>query len=300
MYLERRRAMNLSLLTGLFMLVGKVTAYYLTGSVAILSDAAESLIHVAAVAFAWFSLWLSQQPAGEKSPYGYERITFFSAGFEGGMIIVAALWIIAAAVDKWLTGLFVERLGLGTLIVLAASLINLLLGWYLVRTGRRTHSLILEANGKHVLTDSWTSFGVVAGLVLVIITGWKPFDPILAILVALNIIYSGAMLIHTAIRGLMDLPNPSDAALLRERADAAAQKVGVQFHRLRFRNTGQRWIVSMHVLCPDEVTLREAHRLATAFESELQHSVEHTLEVITHLEPLEDHGALHPDEPEWG
>src|SRR5215831_2404209 len=139
--------MRLSLIFGVLMLVGKTTAYLITGSAAILSDAAESVIHVVAVAFAAFSLRMSTRPADARFHYGYERIAFFSAGFEGAMIIIAAIAIIWAAAEKWLVGLRIENLGAGTLFVLAASLINAWLGWYLVRVGRRSRSLILEANG---------------------------------------------------------------------------------------------------------------------------------------------------------
>ncbi len=295
---DRYKAMTWSLCVGFLMLVGKFAAYWLTGSVAILSDAAESLIHVVAVAFAAFSLWLSLQPASAKSPYGYERITFFSAGFEGGMIIVAAIWIIAAAVQKWMAGLAFERLGLGTMLVLLASLINLGLGYHLLRTGRRTGSLILEANGKHVLTDSWTSFGVVAGLALVLITGWKPFDPLLAIAVATNILWSGGQLIRTSVRGLMDLPDPEKARQLEEKVTGVARELDVQYHRLRFRDTGQRWMVSLHLLFPDAVTLLQAHQKATEFEQRLEKLLPANSEVLSHLEPAEDHGRVHPDEPD--
>jgi len=157
-----RFAMRISLAFGVLMLVGKMAAYLMTGSAAILSDAAESVIHVVAVAFAAFSLRLSTKPAAPQFLYGYERITFFSAGFEGAMIVLAAIFILYAAVEKWMAGLQLENLGAGTLVVLAAGVLNAGLGWYLVRMGRRSRSLILEANGKHVLTDSWMSFGVVS------------------------------------------------------------------------------------------------------------------------------------------
>ncbi|MBL8178664.1 MAG: cation transporter [Bryobacterales bacterium] len=297
---DRHKAMSWSLAVGALMLAGKFGAFWITGSVAILSDAAESLIHVVAVAFAAFSLWLSLQPASAKSPFGYERIAFFSAGFEGGMIIVAALWIIAAAVQKWLAGLAIERLGLGTALVLLASLINLALGYHLVRTGRRTGSLILEANGKHVLTDSWTSFGVVVGLALVLLTEWKPFDPLLAIAVAVNILRSGGQLVRTSVRGLMDLPDPGKVRELESKVNAVAEELNVQYHRLRFRDTGQRWMVSLHLLFADSVTLRDAHHLATEFETRLARELPPNSEVLSHLEPAEDHCRVHPEEmDEW-
>ena len=212
----QKAAMRLSVTVGFLMLAGKSAAYFVTGSAAILSDAAESVIHIGAVLFAAFSLRLVAQPPRGHAPYGYDRIAFLSAGFEGGMIIVAAAWIVAMAVAKWIAGIHLAQLGIGTVVVLAASVANLALGWHLVRTGRKNHSVILEANGMHVLTDSWTSFGVVGGLVLVMLTGWKPFDPLCAIAVAINIVWSGSHLIRRSFRGLMDLPDPARAEQLRK------------------------------------------------------------------------------------
>jgi cation diffusion facilitator family transporter len=293
---DQRFAMRLSLVFGVVMLVGKVTAYLLTGSAAILSDAAESVIHVVAVSFAAFSLWLSSRPANHKFLYGYERITFFSAGFEGAMIVLAAIAIIYAAIHKWLAGLRLENLGLGTIFVLAAAVINAGLGWYLVRTGRRTHSLILEANGKHVLTDSWTSFGVVGGLCLVLVTGWKPFDPLCAIAVALNIVWSGGHLIWRSASGLLDYSDPEIGRILRQRLDELSNELDVQYHGLRFRTTGHRVLVEVHLLFRHETPVGEAHRIATQVEERLVEGLDLPAEVITHLESLEDHESVHREE----
>jgi cation diffusion facilitator family transporter len=290
---DNRRAMRLSLVVGVFMLVGKVGAYLVTGSAAILSDAAESVIHVVAVAFAAFSLALSFRPADRDFRYGYERIAFFSAGFEGAMIVVAAIAIIVAAVDKWLHGLTLDRLGLGTLVVAAAAALNAGLGLYLVRRGRRTNSLILEANGRHVLTDSWTSVGVVGGLLLVLWTGWKPFDPIIAILVALNILRSGGQLIRRSVAGLMDYSDPAIATVLEPRLQQVARELGVTYHHVRFRHTGHRVIVELHLLFPYETPVGEAHRQATAIEERLPAEMPYDTEVVTHLEAEEDHEEVH-------
>ncbi|MRR37284.1 cation diffusion facilitator family transporter, partial [bacterium] len=170
-------AMRLSLAVGLLMFVMKVGAYALTGSAAILSDAAESVVHVAAVVFAAYSLKLSYKPADENHPYGHAKISFFSAGFEGAMIILAAVYIIYESIHKWFLGLHLENLGAGTALTAAAAAINGGLGAYLVWLGRRKKSLILSANGKHVLTDCWTSIAVLVGLGLVLVTKWLPFDP---------------------------------------------------------------------------------------------------------------------------
>jgi cation diffusion facilitator family transporter len=292
---ERRWAMRLSLVVGVGMLLGKVAAFALTGSAAILSDAAESVIHVMAVGFAAFALALTQKPADQRFPYGYERIAFFSAGFEGALIIVAALTIVAAAVHKWMTGLELEQLGLGTVLVAGAGALNAGLGLYLVRTGRRTGSIILEANGRHVLTDSWTSAGVVAGLLLVIWTGWKPFDPICALIVAANILWSGADLVRRSIAGLMDYTDPATERALVGAAEALSRELDVRFHRLRSRHTGQRLLVEVHLLFAYGTPVGEAHRRATLFETRLPARLPMDAEVVTHLEAVEDHETVHLD-----
>jgi cation diffusion facilitator family transporter len=290
---ENQYAMRLSLAVGVLMLVGKVSAYLLTGSAAILSDALESVIHVLAVAFAAFSLHLSARPADRRFPYGYERIAFFSAGFEGALIILAAISIIWTAVYKWMHGLQIERLGTGTLLVLAASVINGVLGWYLIRTGRRTNSIILEANGRHVLTDCWTSVGVVGGLCLVMITDWLPFDPIVAIAVALNIIWSGAHLMYRSVGGLMDYADPGFTARVQAAIEPLCRDLGFVHHGLRVRHTGYRTLVELHLLFPFAVTLGDAHRRATVLERHLAKTLDEEVEVVTHLESLEDHAAVH-------
>lgn len=291
-----RFAMRLSLAVGVLMLLGKTTAYYVTGSAAILSDFAESVVHVIAVAFAAFSLRLSSRPAAPTFLYGYERITFFSAGFEGAMIIVAAIWILIEAVEKWIAGLPLEHLGSGALLLLGAGLLNAWLGWYLLRIGKRSHSLILEADGKHVLTDSYTSFGVVAGLVLVMLTGWKPFDPLVAIAIAANILWSGGRLAWRSAVGLLDYSDPDTGKRIREKLDAICNEMGLNYHGVRYRTTGYREIIEVHLLFPHETAVGEAHRLATLLEERLPRELGKPAEVITHLESLEDHEAVHTTE----
>jgi len=291
-----RFAMRLSLAVGVLMLLGKTAAYYVTGSAAILSDFAESVVHVIAVAFAAFSLRLSAKPAVPTFLYGYERITFFSAGFEGAMIIVAAVWILFEAIEKWLRGLRLEHLGRGSLLLLGAGLLNAWLGWYLLHVGKRSHSLILEADGKHVLTDSLTSFGVVAGLGLVMLTGWKPFDPLIAILVALNILWSGGRLAWRSAVGLLDYSDPRTGKQIREKLDALCNELGLLYHGVRYRTTGYRQIIEVHLLFPHSTAVGEAHRLATALEERLPVELAFPAEVITHLESLEDHANVHSRE----
>ncbi len=288
-----RFAMRMSLAVGVLMLAGKTTAYFMTGSAAILSDFAESVVHVIAVGFAAFSLRLSTKPAGPTFLYGYERITFFSAGFEGAMIVVAAIWILVEAIQKWMAGLRLEHLGSGVVLLLAAGMLNAWLGWYLLRVGKRSHSLILEADGKHVLTDCFTSFGVVAGLGLVLLTGWKPFDPLVAIAIALNILWSGGRLAWRSAVGLLDYSDPESGKQIRGKLDTICNELGLNYHGVRYRTTGHRQIIEVHLLFPHATAVGEAHRLATALEERLPVELGSRAEVITHLESLEDHEHVH-------
>ncbi len=288
-----RFAMRVSLAFGFAMLAGKLTAYFMTHSAAIFSDAAESVIHVIAVGFASFSLRLSARPASHHFLYGYERITFFSAGFEGALIVVAAIAIIFQAVREWISGIEIERLGAGAALILAAAILNAGLGYYLIRTGRRTHSLILEADGKHVLTDSWTSFGVVGGLCLVLLTHWKPFDPLVAIAVAINILWSGGRLVWSSAVGLLDYSDPEAGRKIRTRLDSICTDLNVQYHGVRFRTTGYRQIIEVHLLFPRLTAVCDAHALATTVEERLSSELGMPAEVVTHLEALEDHAEVH-------
>ncbi len=290
---DARFALRLSLVVGVLMLAGKMTAWSLTGSSAIFSDAAESVVHVVAVAFAVFSLWLSARPAVPQFHYGYERINFFSAGFEGAMIVLAAGSIIYTTTEKWRHGLALENLGRGVILIVAAGVLNAVLGWYLLRIGQRNHSLILEADGKHVLADSWTSFGVVAGLGLVMATGWKPLDPLVAYGVAANILWTGGRLLWRSVEGLLDYSDPKVGHEIRARLDALCKDLGLEYHGVRFRTTGYRQIIEVHLLFPDSMKLGEAHRLATQVEERLALDLEMPAEVTTHLESLEDHSEVH-------
>jgi len=285
--------MRLSLAMGFLMVVLKVGAYVLTGSASILGDAAESVVHVAAVMFASFSLGLLQKPADDDHPYGHSKIAFFSAGIEGGLIILAALFIIYEAVDRWIKHLPPTNLDQGLILTTLTILINAALGWHLIRTGKKAGSLILESNGKHVLTDVWTSLGVIIGLSLVALTGWHGWDSVCGIAMAGNIIWTGYGLMRQSIGGLMDTADPTldaalDAALRRE-----TKKHGLRFHALRHRDAGEMHYVEVHLLFDDGIMLRDAHRIATEIEHAVQSSVEHAVLITTHLECQGDHDELH-------
>src|ERR1041385_5640058 len=283
---QMNRAMRFSLVIGFLMLGMKTVAYAITGSTAILSDAAESIVHVLAVSFAAYSLRLSLKPADASHPYGHDRISFFSAGFEGAMIVLAAIAIIVEAIHEWLGGLSIRNLNLGTLFVALATVINGGLGWYLLRQGKKHRSIVLEANGKHVLTDGWTSLGVIVGLVLVMFTGWLPFDPIVAIIVGSNILWTGYGLMRRSVGGLMDEPDPQTDRSLRTILERETARFHIEFHGLRHRNAGSRLLVEFHLLFPNDVTLAYAHDRTTAIEEAIRAAFSDRTEIISHLEPL--------------
>ncbi len=290
---QATRAMRLSLAVGFLMLVLKIGAYVLTGSAAILGDAAESVVHVAAVMFASFSLGYVHKPADDDHPYGHSKIAFFSAGIEGGLIVIAAFFIIYESVRRWLLHLPPANLDEGLALTALTILINAVLGFYLLRTGRRGGSLILESNGKHVLTDVWTSLGAIIGLGLVALTGWHGWDPLFGLLMAANIIWTGYGLMRQSIGGLMDTADPQlnaalDAALRRE-----TEKHGLHFHALRHRDAGDMHYVEVHLLFDDDIMLRDAHRTATEIEQAVEASVDRPVLITTHLECSGDHDELH-------
>jgi cation diffusion facilitator family transporter len=288
--------MRLSLAVGFLMLAMKVFAYWITGSAAVLSDAAESVVHVVAVSFAAYSLWLSLKPPDRSHLYGHDKITFFSAGFEGAMIVLAAVYIIFVSIQKWIAGLHLQNLGIGTVLVLVAGLINGALGWYLVWAGKKRSSLILEANGKHVLTDCWTSLGVIVGLSLTLLTGRLYFDPIFAIFVALNILWTGGNLMRRSIGGLMDEVDSATQTRIVDVLREMNASAGVEFHGLRHRNAGNTIWVEVHLLFPEATSLKSAHELATKIEERIERELGSRAEVITHLETLEDHDRVHARE----
>jgi len=293
---QQQFAIKISLAVGVLMLIGKWYAFLITNSAAILSDAAESVVHIVAVAFAAYSMWLSFQPADASHPYGHDKISFFSAGTEGLLIIVAAGFILYESILKLLTGITLENLDKGVYVIFGASVINLALGGFLVWRGKRSSSLILIANGKHVLTDSWTSFGVVAGLLLTLWTGWLLFDPIVAILVALNIVWEGGKLMRRSVGGLMDEADSEAEEKIRTLLNEETKKRALAYHELRCRNSGNSLWVEFHLLFPTATLLEEAHKISTEIESTLYRSINSNLHVITHLEPVEKHDEVHVGE----
>ncbi|MBJ7258305.1 MAG: cation transporter [Chthoniobacterales bacterium] len=288
---EKMRAMGMSLAAGILLLVLKAVAWWFTGSTAILSDLGESIAHLAAVSFAAYSLWLSLQPPDADHPYGHAKIGFFSAGFEGAMIVVAAFYIFYEAGKAAWLGPELSNIPVGLALTSTAALLNGALGWHLVRTGRRRGSIILEANGHHVLTDCWTSLGVLVALGLVQLTAWPYWDPIFAAAAATNILVSGARLVRRSVRGLMDAADPEANRLIESIVTEETAKRGISFHNLRHRNVGDAHLVELHLDFPADALLRDAHRLATEIEDVIESKVHPAAHVTTHLECEGDHAA---------
>ncbi len=266
----KKRAAIISLSIGIGMFVFKIGAYLITGSAAIFSDAAESVVHVLATGMALFSIILSSKPADDSHPYGHGNIEFFSAGIEGLLILIAAIFIIYESIGSIIAGPKLHQLGIGAIIITLASTVNLLLGNYLIRTGKKTNSLTLVADGKHVLTDSITSFGVIAAVLLVMLTDILLLDPIIAIVVALNILFTGWKLIRESVSGLMIEANPVTLKKLSDTLIHAKKDYWIDIHELRFWQSGDKLFIDFHLILPYYFNIKQAHEEENFIESELQ------------------------------
>lgn len=269
----------------------KSGAYLLTGSVGLLSDALESVVNLVAAVLALIAIRIAGRPADETHPYGHGKVEYFSAGAEGLMILVAAVLIIVSAVHRLISPQQLEDLGVGLVITVVATVVNLVVGVMVLRAGRQQRSITLVADGKHLLTDVWTSVGVVIGVGLVAITGWLPLDSLVAIAVAINILWTGWGLVGHSTRGLMDhaMPPADVEAVRRVLTSVAAEYPAgeVDFHALQTRESGRQRFVSMHVLVPGSWTVAEGHDLLEAVETRVREALPDT-HVHTHLEPSED------------
>lgn len=278
----------LSLFIGLLLLGAKFYAYHLTGSSAVLSDALESIVNVAAAAFALYSVYLSTRPPDQSHPYGHGKIEYFSAGFEGALIVLAALGIFRVGWEQILHPRPIPRLEIGLLIILGTSLINLGLGLVLIRTGRQTRSLALEADGRHVLTDVVTSAGVLAGLFLVRWTGWYWMDGAVAFGVGGHILFSGSKLIRQSFRGLMDTADPELMKIISGLIIDHRRCVWIDIHRLRAWRSGAEIHIDLHLILPKDMSLEAAHTEAQHLEKLLFDNIEGTAGVLVHMDACQD------------
>ncbi len=268
----------------------KAAAYALSGSVGMLSDALESGVNLIAAVVALGALTIAAHPPDEQHPFGHDKVEYFSSGVEGALILVAAFGIGYSAIERLLNPRPLEQVGLGLAVSVTASLINFAVARTLLRVGKQQQSITLEADANHLMTDVWTSVGVVLGVAAVALTRWLWLDPVIALLVAANIIWSGVKLLRRSTSGLMDSAIPGE-----ELAAAAAilnqyQAEGIRWHSLRTRQSGARRFMTVHVLVPGDWTIQRGHDLAEQLERQLG-QVGMGSSAVVHLEPLNDAAA---------
>lgn len=266
----------------------KYYAYYVTGSVGFLSDALESIVNLVAAIFALIMLNLSQRPADKRHMYGHSKAEYFSSATEGALILIAAFSIIRTSIPRFFNPIPLENINSGLLFSLLATLVNLVVGLTLINNGKKKNSLIVEADGRHLMTDVWTSVGVIIGIILVKLTGWLILDPIIAILVALNIIYIGYKLISRSASGLMDSIIPSnDLKKITQYLDSLKDEE-MEYHSLMTRVAGQRKFIFFHLLVPGDWSVKKGHDCADHIEETIVNMFEGPVTVDTHIEPVDD------------
>ena len=266
----------------------KSAAYYLTGSVGLLSDAIESLVNLTGAIVALIMLTIAARPADESHVYGHSKAEYFASATEGMLILGAAAGILIAAVQRLLNPHTLEQLGLGLGVSASASVINFLVARRLMGEGRRNNSISLVADAQHLMTDVWTSVGVITAVGVVAFTGWLILDPLIAFAVALNIVWTGLQLVNRSVSGLMDASLPAKELNLIQEVMANYRGRRVAFHALRTRQAAARQFVSVHILVPGNMTVHDAHHIAEDFERDIRVALGGAVTVFTHLEPAED------------
>lgn len=277
----------ISIATAILTIILKTIAYLLTDSVGLLSDAVESLVNLAGGIMALAMLKIAARPADHEHAYGHNKAEYFSSGVEGTLIVLAAGSIAYAAYGRMLDPKPLEQVGRGMVVSVVASAINLATALLMIRVGRKRNSITLEANGHHLMTDVWTSVGVLAAVGAVAATGWTRLDPIVAVLVAANIVWTGVKIVRRSVAGLMDASLPTTDLEHVQKIFAGHEADGIRFHALRTRQAGTRKFVSVDVLVPGAWSVQRGHDLVEKIEAEIRAVVSEST-VFTHLEPLED------------
>jgi cation diffusion facilitator family transporter len=277
----------LSIIAAVITITLKGAAYLLTGSVGLLSDALESTANLAAAIVALLALRMASRPADDEFTFGYSKVEYFSSGFEGGMILLAAVGIIISAIPRLINPVPLEQVGEGLAISVIASLINLGVAQVLMQAGRRYNSITLEADARHLMTDVWTTVGVLIGIGLVWLTGFLRLDAIIALLVALNILITGYRLLARSGRGLLDISLPAEELASVKSILDSYQSQGVSYHALRSRQAAARKFLVVHLLVPGSWTIRDGHQLADQVETQVRQAVPYS-NIVTHVEPVED------------
>ena len=277
----------LSIAAALATILLKGWAWWITGSVGLLSDAIESFVNLGAAMMALAMLTLASLPADDNHSHGHGKAEYFSSAFEGFLILIAAGGIGYAAFDRLFNPQPIEAVGIGLGVSVIASIINLATARVLMGVGKKYKSITLEADAHHLLTDVWTSVGVIVGVGLVWLTGWLWLDPVIALLVALNIVWTGWQLLQRSAAGLMDVSIPEDEIKAVEAILDGYRKHGMEFHALRTRQAGTRAFISFHLLVPGAWSVQHGHDWSERIEADIRQAVEHA-HITTHLEPKED------------
>ena len=286
----------LSIAAALATITLKTFAWWLTGSVGLLSDALESLINLAAAVLALKMLRLAASPPDEDYPYGFSKAEYLSAGVEGALIVLAAAGILYTAIPRLVEPRELAMPGFGIGLTVIASAINLAVAMLLVRAGRENHSITLEADGQHLLTDVWTSAGVIVGVGLVYATGWLRLDPLVALAVAVHVVWTGIALVRRSVAGLLDAAIPqADQQEMNKLFAEYAKRYGMAFHAVRTRAAGARRFVTFHMLVPDHWTVAQAHHLSEEIESRIRALVANA-SIVTHIEPISDPASYEDQE----
>ncbi len=286
----------LSIAAAVLTITLKAGAYWLTGSVGLLSDAIESVVNLFAAVMALSMLIVAARPPDESHSYGHGKAEYFSSNFEGVLIIVAAGGIAFAAVERLINPREIEQIGVGLVVSVIASLVNFVVARILLKASKEYNSITLEADAHHLMTDVWTSVGVVLGVFAVSLTGWSILDPLIALAMAVNIVYTGVTLIRRSIAGLMDAAlSPEEMQAVEDVLADYRSEFGIDFHALRTRQAGARHFISVHVLVPGAWSVHDAHHIAEDLEADIRDAVQNSV-AFTHLEPIEDE-ISHDDIP---
>jgi cation diffusion facilitator family transporter len=282
----------LSIAAAIATIILKSYAYWITGSVGLLSDAAESFVNLIGAGIALAMLTIAARPPDEDHLFGHDKAEYFAGGSEGAMILIAAVSIGVMAIFRLINPKPIEQAGIGLVVSAVASLINLVVARILLNAGKKHRSVTLEADAQHLMTDVWTSMGVIGGVTAVALTGWQFIDPVIALCVAGYILLTGLRLIRKSVFGLMDSALPENECNEVETVLEKYRSRGIQFHALRTRQSGSRCFVSVHVLVPGVWTVQQGHELLEELESEIRSSISYVT-VFTHLEPIEDPVSEH-------
>jgi cation diffusion facilitator family transporter len=283
-----RRFAWLAVLAAVLTIGFKAGAYFLTGSVGLLSDALESLVNLVAAIAALIALTVAEKAPDEEHAFGHGKAEYFSSGLEGALVLVAAVAIVATALPRLLHPIPIDQVGWGLAVSTMATLINLAVAQRLLRAGKSYRSITLEADARHLMTDVWTTVGVLVGIGAVAVTGWMRLDPLIALAVAGNIVWTGVGLVRRSLLGLLDTALPEAERQVVEAVLGRYQReAGIKAHALRTREAGARRFASVHILVPGSWTVQQGHQLLEAIEDDIRTALPNTT-VFTHLESLDD------------